>query len=116
MARLEPRRFIGPIVFKIRDRLCSSCSGRGTGLVCSACCRSVAEERDSLLRLLRTRNEECAVGWFIVDPEGVIGAYESESEAEAARVAMHKGDPEALEETQVAEIGFLPSPLSAGGE
>lgn len=29
---------IGPTIFKVRALLCSSCSGKGTGLVCSECC------------------------------------------------------------------------------
>lgn len=39
---------IGPTIFKSRDLLCSSCSGKGTGLTCSSCDEGVADERDTL--------------------------------------------------------------------
>jgi hypothetical protein len=30
-------RMIGPEIFPLREHLCSNCSGKGTGLVCSSC-------------------------------------------------------------------------------
>jgi len=41
---------IGPEIFRARHLLCSSCTGKGTGLTCSQCDTEVANERDYLLR------------------------------------------------------------------
>lgn len=38
---------IGPEIFRHRELLCSSHSGKGTGLVCSECDRDCADERDT---------------------------------------------------------------------
>ncbi len=43
----ERRKFsreIGPAIFLNRASLCSSCSGKGSGLVCSDCCDQSAQE------------------------------------------------------------------------
>ncbi len=48
MMTLDPKRCTGREVFEVRELLCSSHSGKGTGLECSGCVRDLAEERDRL--------------------------------------------------------------------
>lgn len=45
---------IGPEIFKAKYLLCSSCSGKGTGLTCGDCDAGVAEERDTLRSRITT--------------------------------------------------------------
>ena len=100
--------------FATRKSLCSSCSGRGTGLACSACCREVADERDRLLVRLEKLEEQAelpVLGWYIlIDREGLVGPYETREVAEAANLELHP-DPDCTDyredETQVVEVGII---------
>ena len=99
MSKIDPSNFIGPEVFKVRELLCSSHSGKGTGMACSECVRDVADERDRLKaenRILR-KDESSIVGWYwatsdYID-EGWCGSFNTLQEArDHAAECLDEGD------------------------
>ncbi len=96
---IDPRDFESRDVFAVRELLCSSHSGKGTGLECAECVRSVADERDrfSAENSALRETEETFIGWYWAWSEylddGWSGAFKTREAAEkSANASVEAGD------------------------
>ena len=78
--------YIGPQIFRVRKDLCSCCTGKGTGLICSDCSDDSAQEaigfkreRDEArgrLKEIARRARKMRLGVDYVSPKRAIGELE----------------------------------------
>ena len=80
---------IGPEIFKAKHLLCSSCSGKGTGLVCSKCTDDSAD-MEWTLRAERNRLREALK--FYANRSAWADPYYPDN-CKIARAALHTDDP-----------------------
>ena len=85
---------IGPEIFKAKHLLCSSCSGKGTGLVCSKCLDDAAD-MEWTLRAERNRLREALEFYAcrgIKEGEEAIERFCDDHFGDRARVALQTDD------------------------